>query len=160
MQSRLSVLVRAARLADASALRNILFDTFESTWLPNITRVAAQTFRDENRPTVYVGERGLMFWVAECEGEVVGFVDWDGDFVNALHVRSSHARSGIGKQLMDKAEGEIVKAGFRAARLETDTFNARSQAFYAARGYREASRYPDREWNSELTTILLVKTLD
>jgi len=26
-------------------------------------------------------------------------------------------------------------------------------------GYREAGRYPDEEWNSGLTTILLVKPL-
>ena len=58
---------------------------------------------------------------------------------------------------MDEAEAQIGKAGFAAARLETDTFNSRSQAFYAARGYIEADRYPDTEWNSGLTTILLVK---
>ena len=40
-----------------------------------------------------------------------------------------------------------------------DSFNTRSQAFYAARGYREADRYPDLEWNSGLTTLLLVKPL-
>jgi ribosomal protein S18 acetylase RimI-like enzyme len=159
MQSRSNILVRAARAADAPALIAILYDTFESTWFPNITPVAAQTIRDENRPANYVGERGLQFWVAERDGEVVGLVDWEGDFVNALHVRSSHARSGVGKHLMDKAEAEIAKAGFRTARLETDTFNTRSQAFYAARGYREADRYPDTEWNSGLTTILLVKDL-
>lgn len=33
-----------------------------------------------------MGERGLHFWVVEVAGEVVGFVDWEGDFVNALHV--------------------------------------------------------------------------
>jgi len=68
-------------------------------------------------------------------------------------------RTGVGAQLMDKAEAEIARAGYAAARLETDTFNARSRAFYAARGYREADRYPDREWNSGLTTLLLVKPL-
>ena len=39
------------------------------------------------------------------------------------------------------------------------TFNTRSQAFYAARGYHEAGPYPDEEWNSRLTTVLLVKAL-
>lgn len=74
-------------------------------------------------------------------------------------MRSSHARSGVGKRLMDKAEAEIAKAGFQTARLETNTFNATSQAFYAVRGYREAGCYPDKEWNRGLETILLVKTL-
>jgi GNAT superfamily N-acetyltransferase len=89
----------------------------------------------------------------------VGFVDWEGDFVNALHVLAVHARTGVGAVLMDVAEAEIAAAGFAAVRLETDTFNARSQAFYRARGYAEADRYPDEEWDSGLTTLLLVKTL-
>ncbi len=61
---------------------------------------------------------------------------------------------------MDFAEKEIARSGFPKARLETDTFNTRSCAFYAARGYREMERYPDEEWQSGLTTLLLVKRLD
>ena len=89
----------------------------------------------------------------------MGLVHFDGDFVHALHVRSDHARTGVGAKLMDHAEAEIARAGFAQARLETDTFNARSQAFYAARGYAEAGRYPDEEWGSGITTLLLVKPL-
>jgi GNAT superfamily N-acetyltransferase len=153
------LLVRQALPADASSLRAILHDTYESTWLPNVTAAAARAFRDEDRPAAYVAARGEQFWVAEHDGQPVGFVDWEGDFVNALHVRSSHARMGIGGLLMDRAEAEIASAGFAAARLETDTFNTRSQSFYAARGYGEVDRYPDKEWSSGLTTILLMKPL-
>ncbi len=152
-------LLRPARAEDAPALRAILYDTFESTWRPEITLEAAAAFRREDRPTAYIGSRGLEFWVAERDGEVVGFVDWDGDFVNALHVLARHARAGVGRCLMDLAEGEIAAAGFATSRLETDTFNTNSQAFYRARGYVEADRYPDEEWNSGLTTLLLVKPL-
>ena len=151
--------LRKARAADADDLVAILQNTFESTWLPNITAAAAQAFRDEARPAAYVARRGTEFWVAEHGGDIVGFVDWQGDFVNALHVHGGHARSGVGTCLMDKAETEIAKSGFTTARLETDTFNTVSQKFYAKRGYTEASRYPDEEWHSGLTTILLVKPL-
>jgi ribosomal protein S18 acetylase RimI-like enzyme len=159
VQPPANIQIRRARSEDAPALRAILRDTFESTWRPNITAAAAQAFLDEDRPAVYVGERGLEFWVAEVNGAVVGLVHWQNDFVHALHVRASHARRGVGAALMDRAEAEIADAGFAAAMLETDTFNQRSQAFYAARGYQEGRRYPDTEWNSDLTTILLVKSL-
>ena len=151
--------LRQAKASDAAALRAILRDTFESTWRPNVTEAGALAFLNEDRPTAYVAERGLEFWVCELDGEVVGLIHWHDDFVHALHVLASHARRGVGARLMDKAEAEIASAGFAAVMLETDTFNQRSQAFYAARGYQEARRYPDTEGNSGLTTILLVKSL-
>ena len=153
------ILIRQARPDDAAACKAILRDTFESTWLPELTDEAARAFETEDPPAAYVGERGPLFVVAEVGGEVVGFVDWNGDFINALHVLASHARTGVGGRLMDRAEAEMAAAGFATARLETDTFNLRSQAFYAGRGYQEAGRYPDEEWNSGLTTLLLVKAL-
>jgi ribosomal protein S18 acetylase RimI-like enzyme len=159
MQASEKIVLRSARPDDAPVLRAILHDTFESTWLPQISPSAADAFRREDRPAAYVAARGLEFCVAERDGDIIGFVDWEDDFVNALHVRSRCARSGIGTRLMDWAEAAIAADGFATVRLETDTFNARSQAFYAARSYVEADRYPDAEWDSGLTTILLLKTL-
>jgi ribosomal protein S18 acetylase RimI-like enzyme len=153
------VVVRPSRAEDAEALKAILRDTFESTWKPQLTAAAAEKFANQDRPGDYVRGRGAKFWVAERDGEVVGMIDWEGDFVNALHVLGAHARTGVGERLIDLAEAEMSKAGCAAARLETDTFNTRSQAFYAKRGYREAGRYPDEEWSSGLTTLLLVKSL-
>jgi GNAT superfamily N-acetyltransferase len=153
------IVVRPATMADGPALRAVLFDTFESTWGTVATPEAAAAFRAEDRPSVYVGEKGLEFHVAEIGGVVAGFVHWEGDFVHALHVRAAHFRQGVGAALMDLAEAEIAFAGFGSVRLETDTFNTRSQAFYAARGFVETDRYPDTAWNSGLTTLLLVKRL-
>ena len=154
-----TVTVRPSRPGDADALVAILYDTFESTWRPQITEAAAAAFLSEARPRAFVAEHGAEFMVGERAGEVLGLVYWEGDFVHALHVHSRAARTGVGAALMDVAESAIVTAGHPSARLETDTFNARSQAFYAARGYHEAARYPDEEWASGLTTLLLVKPL-
>ena len=160
MQPPATIRLRPALAADAAELRAILLDTFESTWRPNITTAAAEAFLTEDRPRAFVAERGLGFWVAERDGRVGGLIYWENDFVHSLHVHSSHARRGVGATLMDHAEAEIARSGFASARLETDTFNTRSQAFYAARGYLEAGRYPDTEWDSGLTTLLLAKALD
>jgi GNAT superfamily N-acetyltransferase len=146
-------------LVDAPVLRAILYDTFESTWLPELPPAVAHRYYDEERPRAYVEARGAAFWVAACEEQVIGFVDWDANFVNALHVRASHARGEVGNLLMEFAEAQIAEGGYPVARLQTDTFNSRSRAFYAKRGYLEADRYPDVEWNGGLTTLLMVKAL-
>lgn len=159
MPTLANLTLRRARSTDAAALTAILHDTFASTWRPNLTHAGRESFTREDRPGAYVAGRGLEFRVSERNGEVVGFVDWEGDFINALHVLARHARSGVGTALMDLAEAEIARSGFATARLETDTFNLRSQGFYAARGYREVDRYPDTEWNSGLTTLLLIRSL-
>lgn len=152
--------IRMAQPADRAALIAILHNTFERTWLPQLTASAAEAYRQGNRPAEYVDARGREFRVATRGGVVAGFVHWEGDFVHALHVHSDHERTGVGSALMNVAEGEIARAGHPAVRLETDTFNTRSQAFYTARGYLEKDRYPDLEWNSDLTTLLLEKGLD
>lgn len=153
------ICLRRARSGDAATLKSILHDSYETTWLPQVKAEAAWAWRSQDRPNAYVAARGLRFWVAEVNGGIAGFIDWDGDFVNALHVLPAQARRGLGSKLMDKAEAAMVAAGFAEARLETDEFNVRSRAFYDRRGYREVDRYPDKEWNSGLTTLLLVKTL-
>ncbi len=159
MESGDGILLRRAVETDAVHLRAILHDTFESTWRPQLSAAAAQAFLIEDRAAAYVARHGTDFRVAEREGAILGLVHWRDDFVEALHVRRRFARSGLGGRLMDLAETEIARSGFAAARLETDTFNTAAQAFYRARGYREAGRYPDTEWNSGLTTILFTKTL-
>ena len=153
------ILIRPAQPDNRAALIAILHNTFERTWLPQLTAAAAEAYRQGDRPAEYVDARGLEFHLATRGGVVAGFVHWEGDFVHALHVHSDQARTGVGTQLMDLAEREIARAGHPAARLETDTFNTGSRAFYAARGFREIDQYPDLEWNSGLTTVLLEKVL-
>jgi ribosomal protein S18 acetylase RimI-like enzyme len=152
-------IIRPARSSDTADLLAVLRDTLASTWAPHLSPAAIEAHRAQDRAAAYVAERGLDFWVAEHDGAVVGLVHWESDFVHALHVRASHARRGLGTRLMDHAEAAIAASGFTATRLETDTFNLASQAFYLARGYREADRYPDEEWDSGFTTLLLVKPL-
>ena len=95
-----------------------------------------------------------------AQGEqVLGMVHWEGDFVHALHVIGAAQGQGVGRALLAHAEQAMEAAGQAVARLETDTFNTRSRAFYAALGYREIDSYPDQEWESGLTTLLLEKPL-
>ena len=159
MPERAEFHVSRAGACDFAGLKQVLQETYVETWLPNLTAEAASAYEAADKSGAYVDQRGLEFLVAKLGDEVLGLVDFDGNFVNALHVRPSSARGGIGSRLMDRAETEIRKAGFSTARLETDTFNLDSQAFYKAREYQEIDRYPDEEWGSGFTTVLLEKRL-
>ncbi len=154
------ITVRRAGAGDTAALKEILRDTFENTWLPQITTMAAQRYVQWDIGGRYVDENGQDFAVAEIDGKLAGLVHWEDDFIEALHVSTQYQGRGVGRCLLDHAEEMIRKAGFPQVRLETDTFNEQAQAVYKARGYEEKGRYPDDEWDSGFTTVLFVKRLD
>ncbi|KFL26514.1 hypothetical protein JP74_12275 [Devosia sp. 17-2-E-8] len=151
--------LRPARAQDRDALLHILDATFRSTWEPELTAEANAAFRASTRVADYVDGYWQEFVVAESAGELVGMVHWQGDFIGALHVDPRQARRGIGSALLRHAEADMLAEGVKIAQLETDTFNLKARGFYAAHGYAEAAQYPDEEWNSGLTTVLMVKAL-
>lgn len=154
-----NILVRPARVEDFAEVKQVLAGTFESTWRPEITEASAHRYLASDIGGRYVDQNGLAFWVAEVDGRVAGMVHWSGNFIEALHVAGSYQRLGLGRLLLARAEQAIGKAGLGKVRLETDTFNRQSQAFYRAMGYVEMGQYPDEEWDSGLTTVLFEKPL-
>ncbi|OBQ67478.1 GNAT family N-acetyltransferase [Mesorhizobium erdmanii] len=153
------ITVRKARLSDLVALKKVLRETFEGTWLPHITQASAQRYVETDLGGHYVEESWPEFTIAEIDGEVAGVIHWRGDFIEALHVRVSRQGQGVGGRLLAHAEQAIRAAGYRQVRLETDTFNERAQNVYKAVGYIEKDRYPDDEWGSGFTTVLFEKRL-
>lgn len=154
------ITVRAARASDVPALKQVLQETFEGTWLPHVTAASAQRYVESNLGGRYVDQSWPEFAVAEINGVIAGLVHWRGDFIEAVHVRANHQGQGVGRLLLSHAEQAIRAAGFRQVRLETDTFNERAQNVYKAVGYVEKDRYPDDEWDSGFTTVLFVKQMD
>lgn len=153
------VTIRKAGASDVPALKEVLQETFEGTWLPHISAASAQRYVETDIGGRYVDEHWREFTVAEIDGEVAGLIHWRGDFIEAVHVRANRQGQAIGRALLTHAEQQIAAAGFDQARLETDTFNLPAQRVYRATGYVEKDRYPDDEWDSGFTTVLYVKSL-
>lgn len=151
--------LRAFHAADSEAVVAVLEDSFRRTWAAAISADARRDWYDADKARRYVREHGSAFVLAEVDARVVGMVHWQDDFIDALHVLGSHARRGIGRRLLAVAEVAIAAAGHARIRLETDTFNEGSRAFYRACGYAEIGQYPDQEWNSGLVTVLLEKAI-
>ncbi|WP_034387784.1 GNAT family N-acetyltransferase [Comamonas composti] len=154
-----SPVLRQARPEDAQALRAILWATYETTWKPEITAAKHAKICAEDNPARYVKARGELFWLAECDGVVAAMLDWEDDFVHALHVLPAFQGKGLGRALLAHAEAAMRAAGHGKARLETDTFNQAAIGFYERNGYQCEATYPDEEWESGLTTVLMTKPL-
>lgn len=152
-------ILRPAVGTDADALVALLRETFRSTWQPVLTPAAVASYLARDPARGFIEASIPKIVVAEDTGGIRGMIHWEADFVTALHVADDARRRGIGRRLLGCAEAAIAAAGHRQARLETDTFNTRAIAFYTALGYRESARYPDEEWDSGLTTLLMEKSL-
>ncbi len=159
MTDQQKFLIRPARPEDAALLEDLLMRTYESTWMPQMTAERDRQFRASGKTATYVHTRGHLFLVCEIEGVLAGMADWENDFIWALHVHPARQGQGVGGALLSRVEAAIREQGFGRARLETDTFNERSRRFYGQHGYAEIDSYPDEEWDSGFTTVLLEKPL-
>lgn len=151
--------LRPAEARDIAALTDLLHETFRDTWLPQLSAVAVEAYWSGGRAAQYVADMWNEFVVAEVDGQLAGFVHVRYGFIDALHVAGQYRRFGVGRALLRHVEAQTAADGHAEIRLETDTFNTASRAFYAACGYEEIAEYPDEEWNSGLTTVLLAKRL-
>lgn len=152
-------MLRPAGPADEAAVFNLLMQTYRATWEPHLSPAAAARFASGSETREYVRAHLAEVIVAEYESRVVGMVHAKGNFIDALHVLPDMQRAGIGGRLLAHAEERMRRAGHTQSRLETDTFNERSRAFYARHGYTEIDTYPDEEWDSGFTTILMTHSL-
>jgi putative acetyltransferase len=93
-------------------------------------------------PELHTAEEDLAFfvdrflpanevWVAELDGEVLGYVGFDADWINHLYVAPQAQGQGIGPQLLALALGDG-----RPRRLWTFQQNVRARRFYEAHGFR------------------------
>lgn len=150
--------IRRATAKDAEDIRRILWNTYETTWKPELTATAIARFESSGNTARYVDTRLRAMRVAESYGTIVGFVDWERDFIDALHVSPLHQHQGVGSHLLAFAETWIAAAGHTGVQLETDTFNRQARGFYQRHGYQETGYCPDEEWHSGFTTVKMAKT--
>lgn len=83
-------------------------------------------------------------WVAESDGEVVGFLllvaEGDGMLLENVAVLPSHHGRGIGRELLVLAEERAVAAGHARIRLYTHESMVENQRLYKRIGYVESHR--------------------
>lgn len=80
-------------------------------------------------------------WVAEVDGDVVGFaiVDLRDASVWALFVDPDFERQGVGRQLHDTMVADVFGSGRDHLSLSTD-LHTRAEKFYRSAGWQESGR--------------------
>ncbi len=94
--------------------------------------------RGADERTLEVLERETVF-VAEAEGAAAGYValapEEAGVRVDQLFVSPEHEAEGVGRQLLEYAEGYAIWQGARALRVVVAEDDRRATSFYRGRGF-------------------------
>lgn len=117
------------------------------TWAPELPFEAVQAFAAADPARGHVQNEWREFTVATREGVLLGMVQTDHEFVQALHVDPGHWNNGVGSKLLNEAEQQIARTS-SVARLEVRSFNTRARAFYARHGWTEVRQYRGTECGS------------
>jgi [ribosomal protein S18]-alanine N-acetyltransferase len=93
----------------------------------------------------FITQPGARTWVVESDGEIAGFLVARAGRAGSLHivtidVKDAFRRQGLGRALMDAAEGWARERSLKTVLLEASEVNQPAQAFYLARGYRKLNR--------------------
>jgi GNAT superfamily N-acetyltransferase len=97
--------------------------------------------RGADERTLAVLDQETVF-VAHVDGSPAGYValdsDEDGMRVDQLFVSPEHEGEGVGKQLLEYAEGFAISQGARRLRVVVAEGDERATAFYGGRGFVHA----------------------
>jgi ribosomal protein S18 acetylase RimI-like enzyme len=92
----------------------------------------------DDRRTLAALESDTVF-VAELEGRAAGFVavEHEGDAlrIEQLFVSPEHEGEGVGRQLLEYAEGYAISVGARRLEVVAEEDNRRAVEFYRGRGF-------------------------
>lgn len=104
----------------------------------------------------------LSYWlVAECDGEVVGYVGsqtvlGEADMMN-IAVSKAFRRRGIAQQLVEALVSALKERGAYQLTLEVRASNAAANALYAKLGFYEIGRRPNYYTNPREDALILRK---
>lgn len=134
--------VRRADDGDADAIAVLVADAY-GHYIERIGRRPKPMTADQ-----YAAVRDHEVWVARdvVDDSLVGVLELIAEpgrlFIENVAVAPGRQGAGLGGQLLDLAESEARRRGYREIGLETNERFVENLAIYARRGYRETGRTP------------------
>ena len=131
--------LRRAAAADVPLIRRVA----EEAYAPYVGRMGGQ--RPAPMDLDYAAVVGSTeAWVAEADGDVVGFLiligEGDSMLLDGVAVRPSHQGFGAGRALLTLAEEQARAGGYDRIRLYTNEAMLENQGLYERIGYVETHR--------------------
>lgn len=130
--------IRLARAEEREAVAAVV-DAAYSKWIPVIRRKPAPMLADYDKLIA----DGVVYVIAPDDAVIAVLVIWpiaDALLIENICVQPGQQRGGIGRALMDFAEGKARSAGFDRVRLYTNEKFEANQAYYRKLGYAETRR--------------------
>lgn len=131
-------IVRSATAADAPSALACVTEAFEP-YVERIGRAPAPMLLDY--PTLIAEGR---VWVAELNsqlgGVLVQYETQDGFYIDTVAVSASCRGTGVGRALLEFAEAEAARRGFKSIDLCTNSKMTENQVLYPKIGYVEYDR--------------------
>jgi ribosomal protein S18 acetylase RimI-like enzyme len=134
----MSALIRAAQTEDEPAVRQCVADAFEK-YIERIGKPPAPMLLDYG---VFIKEGRVR--VAEHQNKICGvIVIYETStrfYIDTVAVKSDFQGMGVGRALLEFAEGEAIRLGFTSIYLCTNVKMTENQIFYPRAGYVEYER--------------------
>lgn len=131
------VLIRPAELSDTHRVARIWHNGWADGHAGNVPEELYSHRTAESYPA-RVHDRLAHTWIAERQGEVLGFVVVIDDEVEQVYVDAAARGSGVAAALLTHAEQMIARDGHARAWLAVVAGNARARAFYERSGWADA----------------------
>ncbi len=129
--------VRSAAPGDALAICDVHRRSILELGLEGYTEAEVESWAHGLEPERYrhaMLHFGESYAVAvEEDGFLAGFCSYKDAELTALYVHPDRTRRGVGSQLIQHAEAELYRSGFRTFRISA---SRNGQAFYEKHGYR------------------------
>jgi putative acetyltransferase len=127
-------IIRRATLEDAVAITPVHVASIRTLCAKDYTPQQIDAWAGWKSPDEYCAamDAGEVFFVAEVNGNIVGFSVLFGDEVKAVYVHPDHVGCGVGRRLLEAVEAEARSRGIRELKL---TSTLTSLEFYESCGY-------------------------
>lgn len=131
---------RRARPSDAPAVTALVHEAYRH--YVEHTAITPRPVTDDYQQVI----RDYQVTVAEQDAAIAGVIvlriTGEGFLIDNVAVHPAHRGRGLGRALLDLAEGEARRAGFGSVYLYTHEKMTENQALYSRIGYAEYDRRP------------------